>query len=127
MGRTDVTGVRNTCNSINAVQAAIKSAFKDAQRGISYLDSEKIDASILRDLFGDIVNSLEGKDYNEMEDIRTDNSQLRTFGTDTEDRRVKLEEENDRLQQRVSELESEIVVLKEQISELEFGGQTEEA
>ena len=74
MSRIGRSGVRHTCPSIDKVIREIKSAIQSAEWGILNPESE-----YAKDNYNDIINNLENLE-SIMEEIRSDNTELREFG-----------------------------------------------
>jgi peptidoglycan hydrolase CwlO-like protein len=87
--------VRNTCPNIDSVIKSITDAMRIAR------DADDLTLNQISDAFTDIYDLLDGLE-NQLEDLRSDNSSLRNWG-------LELEEKVEKLENELWELKSEVV------------------
>ena len=89
--------VGNTCPQINYIQSCINDAVKECKKDYDSFD-------LAKDGFSDVIYYIEDIP-NELERIRDANDMLREWGNALLDRVKKLESENERLSEIISNIE----------------------
>lgn len=116
MSRRNTEPVKHTCPDINKIIATITDIVKSMDACVKDDDINDL-IDWIHDWSGELTSIGFGR-ICLMEDLRSSNDALRTWGNELYSEAEQLDSEIDRLQNSISQLEEEIIELKEEIEEL---------